>query len=66
MLVGELLSQLVELKTPGVEGKFRLTHTVACSRAETVEIAFVAEFHLQAVDGHLLDFDLHGEVAHAC
>ncbi len=64
-LVFKLLAQLLKLKLAGVVGQLDLTHLVACTRTEAVEVTLVAQLHLHAAYGHGLYLYIHGEVAQA-
>ena len=62
-LVGQLLTQLFQLQFARLEVQFRLMHTVGRSRSQAVQVTFVAQLHLHAVQLHLGHLHLHLQVA---
>ena len=62
LLVLVLLSQLLELQLGRTQRGLCLTHTVAGTGTEAVEIEFVAQLGFELRDLHLLHLDLHPTV----
>ncbi len=60
------VTQLLQFQACCGQGGFGLAHALAGAAAQTVEMALVLQFHSEAAQLHLLDLDLHGQLAQRC